>query len=73
MDIWVSCYFLYDDRGDTVVLSRGGGRPSPCKKNQREDCLKFKNQCHFQYDTTKVYQILRLFTIIKLLILIQSF
>ena len=25
MDIWVLCYFLYHDRRDTVVLSRGGG------------------------------------------------
>ena len=68
MDIWVLllhvCFFLYDDRRDTVVLSsgKGGGRSCrpPCKKSMRGS-FEFKNQCHFQYDTTKVYQLPRLF------------
>ena len=50
-----------------------GGEAPPQVKNPWEYHLKFKNQCHLQYDTTKIYQFLRLFTIIKLLILIQSF
>ena len=58
---------------------RGGGRePPPPGEKSMGDHLKFKNQYHFQYDTakslkTKKFQFLRLFTIIKLLILIQSF
>ena len=34
MDIWVLYYFLYDDRRDTVVLSKGGGVVVPPVKNQ---------------------------------------
>ena len=68
------CYFLYiDHRGTVVLLWGGGGSPPPQVKNPWEYHLKFKNQCHFQYDTTKIYQFLKLFAIIKLLILIQSF
>ena len=50
MELWALCYFLYDDRKDTVVLSGGGVSPW---KNQWWDLLKFKNLFHFQYDTTK--------------------
>ena len=39
MDIWVLCYFLYDNRRDTVVLSKGvdggGGGCPPCNKSMR--------------------------------------
>ena len=53
MEIWALCYFLYGDRRDIVVLSGGGGGGCPAWKNQRWYPLKFKNQYHFQYDTTK--------------------
>ena len=58
-------YFTYE----------GGGAPPPLPgEKSMGDHLKYKNQYYFQYDTTKnVYQFLRLFTVIKLLILIQSF
>ena len=52
----------------------GGGAPPLPGEKSMGDHLKHKNQYYFQYDTTKnVYQFLRLFTVIKLLILIQSF
>ena len=47
-------YFLYIDHTGTVVLPRG---KRPQVKNPwgggGGGYLKFKNQCHFQYDTTK--------------------
>ena len=50
-------YFLYIDHTGTVVLpwggGGGGGAPPGEKSMGGEDHLKFKNQCHFQYDTTK--------------------
>ena len=54
-------YWKYGHSGSAL----GGG---VAVKNQWGDHLKFENQCHFQYDTTKSSQFLRLFTIIKLLI-----
>ena len=68
-------YFIYIGHTGTVVLpwGGGGGGELPPGEKSMGDYLKYKNQYHFQYDTTKVYQFLRLFTIIKLLILIQSF
>ena len=36
-----------------LVGGRGGGGGCPAWKNQRWYPLKFKNQYHFQYDTTK--------------------
>ena len=74
--MWALCYFLYNERRGTVVLSLGGGgvcAPSRGKIHGGGGHLKFKNQCQFQYDTTKVDQFLRLFRIMKLLILIQCF
>ena len=55
---------------------KGGGNPPPPLPGEKSmgDHLKYKKQYHFQYDTTKnVYQFMRLFTVIKLLISIQSF
>ena len=67
-------YFMYIGHTGTVVLPWGGGAPPPPPgEKSMGDYWKYKKQYHFQYDTTKVYQFLRLFTIIKLLILIQSF
>ena len=51
----------------------GSGLAVPQLKNPWGDHLKFKNQCHFQYNNSKSWSIQRLFTIIKLLILIQCF
>ena len=51
---------------------RGGGS-GPQVKNPLGDRLKFKNQYHFQYDTTKSLSISEVIHNNKLLILIQSF
>ena len=40
MEMWALYCFLYNDCSGTVDV--GGG-----------DHLEFKNQCHFQYDTTE--------------------
>ena len=68
--MWASYYFLHINHSGTMVLLWGGGvgrrAAHPQVKNPWGDHLKFKNLCHFQYDTTKVDQLLRLFTIIKL-------
>ena len=52
---------------------RGGGESGPQMKNPLGDRLKFKNQYHFQYDTTKSLSISEVIHNNKLLILIQSF
>ena len=46
-------YFTYIGHTGTVVLPWGGGGepPLPGEKSMG-DHLKYKNQCHFQYDTT---------------------
>ena len=49
-------YFTYIGHTGTVVLpwgggARGGSPPLPGEKSMG-DHLKYKNQCHFQYDTT---------------------
>ena len=53
MEIWTLCYLLPNDRRGTVVLSGGEG---PTGDKFVGGPLKFKNQCRFQYDTTKVNQ-----------------
>ena len=38
MDIWVLCYFLYDDRReswDTVISTKGGGGDVPPVKSKK--------------------------------------
>ena len=52
---------------------RGGGESGTQVKNPLGDRLKFKNQYHFQYDTTKSLSISEVIHNNKLLILIQSF
>ena len=48
------CYFLYIDHSGTCGPAWCGAHPPPPRvKNPWEDHLKFDNQCHFQYDTTK--------------------
>ena len=45
-------YFTYIGHTGTVVLPWGGGSPLPGEKSMG-DHLKYKNQYHFQYDTTE--------------------
>ena len=49
------------------------GGSGPRVKNPLGDRLKFKNQYHFQYDTTKSLSISEVIHNYKLLILIQCF
>ena len=45
-------YFTYIGHTGTVVLPWGGGSPPLPGEKSMGDHLKYKNQCHFQYDTT---------------------
>ena len=45
-------YFTYIGHTGTVVLPWGGGEPPLPGEKSMGDHLKYKNQCHFQYDTT---------------------
>ena len=47
-------YFTYIGHTGTVVLpwGEGGGDPPLPGEKSMGDHLKYKNQCHFQYDTT---------------------
>ena len=45
-----SCILITGHSGPAVG---GGGGSSPQVKNPLGGHLKFKNQCHFQYDTTE--------------------
>ena len=64
MEIWALCYFLYNERMGIVVLSWGPGEISMGGGG---------GGVIFNTILQKVDQFLRLFTIIKLLILIQCF
>ena len=69
----IMLFLVRRSQGHRGLVEGEGGIVVPSVKNQIEDRLKFKNQCHFHFDTAKVYQLLRLFTITKLFILIQCY
>ena len=67
-------YFTYIGHTGTVVLPWGGGSPPSQVKNPWGVICNIKTNTIFNnMILQKVYQFLRLFTITKLLILIQSF
>ena len=53
MEMWALHYFLYQSQWHSGPAVGGGGAAHLQVKNLWGDHFKFKNQCHFQYDTTK--------------------